>query len=122
MNLESGSAPDAPFEAVERALGKICHPPATLADQVVVMGAVPVGQLISLSLGDAVGLREDSEGAEKRDRPVHGDQIGAPITEMCMDFGCRHGLRVFRKHAQHVLPRCGLPKCPAIDFQASNEA
>jgi hypothetical protein len=113
---------DLSLKGSDQAVLEIGHASALFADEVVVMSTVIVGEFKPLASSHAVGHYEDSEPAEQVDGAIHRRQVDPPIPDPLMNLRHGHGLRAFREHAEHFLPRWCLAKRFAVELELSERA
>jgi hypothetical protein len=100
---EIHSPTDPSDQGVQRAFFKILDVAALLANQVMVVLPMIVGQFIALAFRHMVDGGQDPETAIEVDGAIGGGQVHPLVAQAAMHFGDGHGQVMSREHVQYLL-------------------
>jgi hypothetical protein len=80
---------------------------AALADQMMVVTSVDLGELEALGAPGLVGEADQPEVHQESQRPVHRDEIDTSLPQPAVDVGDREGRPALDQHIDDGPPGCG---------------
>jgi hypothetical protein len=110
-DTEPARAPQPPVQGLEHLLLEpapldVLDLPTALADQVMVMAGVDLGELETLGAPGLVGEANQSEIHQEPKRPIHRDEVDARFPQPAMDISNCEWRRTLDQYVDDGPPRC----------------
>ncbi len=106
--LEMKTPPYQFFQPFQLAVFEILRFAAAVTNQMVMMAAVFVGQLVAVTFLDMIDFSEHTQATKQLDRAVHGGQIDVTIRQLFTDGSGRQRLIIIQECFQNLAPRLRL--------------
>jgi hypothetical protein len=104
---ESRKAPYLLFHSRESTILQILDLAARLANEMVMMLLIGIGELVALCLGDLIDSGENPETAKRLHRPVNRRQMNARSSQSAIGFRNRQWPAILQEHVQDPKTRPG---------------